>query len=84
MLLFKIYANAKPFLNRPLDLLLEKARPHDDRGTKNFHLWLQGLVHITGGGFTENIPRIMPKGLGCRIDRSSWEVPQLFQWIQEV
>ena len=45
---------------------------------------LQGLVHITGGGFTENIPRIMPKGLGCSIDKTSWEVPQLFEWLQKV
>ena len=45
---------------------------------------LQGLVHITGGGFTENIPRIMPDGLGCSIDTSAWEVPQLFQWLQKV
>jgi hypothetical protein len=44
----------------------------------------QGLVHITGGGFTDNIPRVMPKGLGCSIDKTAWEVPQLFKWMQEV
>ena len=44
----------------------------------------QGLVHMTGGGFPENIPRVVPKGLQCRIRRDSWEVPRLFQWIQEV
>jgi phosphoribosylaminoimidazole (AIR) synthetase len=45
---------------------------------------LQGLVHMTGGGFPENIPRVVPKGLQTRIDRSAWEVPDLFQWLQKV
>ncbi len=44
----------------------------------------QGLVHITGGGFPENIPRVLPAGLGVSISRSSWEVPPLFRWIQQV
>lgn len=44
---------------------------------------VKGLVHITGGGFPENIPRVIPKGLGTRIFRDSWEVPPLFQWIQD-
>ncbi len=41
-------------------------------------------MHMTGGGFPENIPRVVPKGLQCRIRRDSWEIPRLFQWIQEV
>ncbi len=45
---------------------------------------VRGLVHITGGGFPENIPRVVPKGLAARIRRSAWEVPPLFQWVQEV
>lgn len=44
---------------------------------------MQGLVHITGGGFPENIPRVIPKGLGAKIFRGSWEIPPLFNWIQE-
>lgn len=44
----------------------------------------QGLVHITGGGFPENIPRVVPKGLATQIDRSAWEIPALFQWVQKV
>ena len=44
----------------------------------------QGLVHITGGGFPENIPRVVPKGLATKINRASWEVPELFQWVQKV
>ncbi len=45
---------------------------------------LQGLVHITGGGFPENIPRVFPDGIGCKIDRNSWKVPELFRWVQQV
>ena len=44
---------------------------------------VKGLVHITGGGFVENIPRVIPKGLGTRITRGTWEIPPLFKWIQE-
>jgi len=47
------------------------------------HVTIKGLVHITGGGFTDNIPRVLPKGLGCSIDKTAWEVPQLFKWMQE-
>jgi phosphoribosylaminoimidazole (AIR) synthetase len=45
---------------------------------------IRGLVHMTGGGFPENIPRVVPKGLAARVQRSAWEVPPLFQWLQEV
>ncbi|PRW05839.1 phosphoribosylformylglycinamidine cyclo-ligase [Chlorella sorokiniana] len=44
---------------------------------------VRGLVHMTGGGFPENIPRVVPKGMAARIRRSAWEVPALFQWLQE-
>lgn len=43
---------------------------------------LKGIVHITGGGFQENIPRVLPKGLACEVDTSSWNTPDLFTWIQ--
>ncbi|KAK9845001.1 hypothetical protein WJX74_009533 [Apatococcus lobatus] len=46
-------------------------------------LGVKGLVHITGGGFPENIPRVFPNGVGCKIDRSSWQIPDLFQWVQQ-
>jgi len=41
-----------------------------------------GMVHITGGGLTENIPRILPEGLGVQIDTQAWEVPRVFNLIQ--
>ena len=44
---------------------------------------IHGLVHITGGGFDENIPRIMPQGLTAEIDLSAWDLPPLFAFLQE-
>ncbi|HVJ49462.1 phosphoribosylformylglycinamidine cyclo-ligase [Desulfitobacterium sp.] len=43
-----------------------------------------GMAHITGGGLTENIPRVLPDGLGLRISTSSWEVPALFTLLQRL
>ena len=43
-----------------------------------------GMVHITGGGFFENIPRILPAGLAAEIRLGSWEVPQIFQLMEEI
>jgi len=44
---------------------------------------LQGLVHITGSGFQGNIPRVLPKGVSVKIDRSAWKVPEIFNLIQK-
>ena len=40
---------------------------------------IKGIAHITGGGFIENIPRIIPKGMGVKIDTESYEVPAVFK-----
>lgn len=45
---------------------------------------VKGIAHITGGGFTDNIPRVFPEGLGALIYKDSWEVPKVFKWLQEV
>jgi phosphoribosylformylglycinamidine cyclo-ligase len=42
-----------------------------------------GLAHITGGGITDNLPRVFPPGVGARIDRRAWEVPALFEFLGE-
>ncbi|MEA4901914.1 phosphoribosylformylglycinamidine cyclo-ligase [Desulfitobacterium sp.] len=43
-----------------------------------------GMAHITGGGLTENIPRVLSEGLGLRINTSSWNVPALFTLLQRL
>lgn len=43
---------------------------------------IKGMAHITGGGLTDNVPRILPEGTSARIDRSAWAVPPLFTWLQ--
>jgi phosphoribosylformylglycinamidine cyclo-ligase len=43
---------------------------------------VKGLAHITGGGLTGNVPRILQDGLRARIDKSSWPRPEVFQWLQ--
>jgi phosphoribosylformylglycinamidine cyclo-ligase len=45
---------------------------------------LKGAAHITGGGMTENIPRILPKGLGVRIDPGSWPVLPIFEVLRRI
>ena len=43
---------------------------------------LHGMAHITGGGITGNVPRVLPEGLGVAVDRASWTLPPLFDLIQ--
>ncbi len=43
---------------------------------------VKGFAHITGGGLTENLPRILPKGLSAVIDLDQWELPPVFQWLR--
>lgn len=43
---------------------------------------ITGMAHITGGGFPDNIPRVLPKAVNAEIDRDAWEVPTIFKFIQ--
>ncbi|HEY5000124.1 MAG TPA: AIR synthase-related protein [Usitatibacter sp.] len=43
---------------------------------------LKGLAHITGGGLTENIPRVLPENTCARLERSRWPRPAVFDWLQ--
>ena len=54
---------------KPLDVLLDSGR-------------IKGLVHITGGGFLENIPRILPENVSVEIMRGTWNVPSVFGLMQ--
>ncbi|KAI8006828.1 hypothetical protein LOK49_LG07G02110 [Camellia lanceoleosa] len=44
---------------------------------------VKGIAHVTGGGFTDNIPRVFPKGLGALIYKDSWVILPVFKWKQE-
>ena len=44
---------------------------------------VHALSHITGGGLTENLPRVLPANTQAIIDGQSWEFPLVFQWLQE-
>lgn len=44
---------------------------------------IKGMAHITGGGFLENIPRVMPKDLAVIVDAQSYELPPIFKWLKQ-
>ncbi|KAJ2314962.1 Bifunctional purine biosynthetic protein ade1, partial [Coemansia sp. RSA 2705] len=44
---------------------------------------VKGMAHITGGGFTDNVPRVLPKRVCAEIDASAWELPAVFKWIKQ-
>ena len=44
---------------------------------------VKGMAHITGGGLTDNIPRILPAGTAALVNPGAWEVPAIFQWLQQ-
>ncbi|MBU2360138.1 MAG: phosphoribosylformylglycinamidine cyclo-ligase [Alphaproteobacteria bacterium] len=44
---------------------------------------VHALAHITGGGLTENLPRVLPDDLGCEIELSSWALPPVFGWLRD-
>ncbi|MDE5942831.1 MAG: phosphoribosylformylglycinamidine cyclo-ligase [Clostridia bacterium] len=69
---------------KPLDILLTPTKIY----VKSIlalikHVKVKGIAHITGGGFIENIPRIFPEGIGCEIDKNSYEVPAIFKALQK-
>ena len=46
-------------------------------------LTIKGMAHITGGGITENVPRVLPENVVADIASTSWELPKLFKWLQK-
>lgn len=73
-------------LGRPLgEALLEPTKlysPVISHLARSFHI--KGIAHITGGGFWDNIPRILPAGVQAAISRGSWEIPELFRLFQRL
>lgn len=64
-------------LLKPTRIYVDALLPSVRRGL------LKGMSHITGGGFRENIPRVLPKGLGCSLDLTPWTRPSIFPWLQK-
>jgi len=73
------------FLGRPLaDLLLEPTRIYVKPMLEAMQQFeVKGMAHITGGGLSENVPRILPDEVRAVIDRSAWTLPPVFQWLQQ-
>ena len=44
---------------------------------------IKGMAHITGGGLTEHVPRVLPEGMQAVLDSKNWQMPALFQWLQK-
>ena len=44
---------------------------------------VKALAHITGGGLSENLPRVLPAGIAAHVDLSAWQAPPVFRWLQE-
>jgi phosphoribosylformylglycinamidine cyclo-ligase len=43
---------------------------------------IKGMAHITGGGITDNLPRVLPHGSAAVVDAAAWEIPPIFRWLQ--
>ncbi|MDR0885169.1 MAG: phosphoribosylformylglycinamidine cyclo-ligase [Clostridiales Family XIII bacterium] len=74
-----------PELDRPVgEVLLEPTRIYTVQvQALQEKVNIKGMVHITGGGFYENIPRVMPSGLGAKIQKNSWTRPDIFGAIMK-
>ena len=90
-LIRKIIARSKPTLDAPFsgektlaELIMSPTRIYVKPLLALMKdLPVKGMAHITGGGLTENIPRVLPANLKAVIDSTRWERPILFDWLQE-
>jgi len=74
-----------PEFGRPLgEVLLAPHRPYlrEVEALWDAGVTVHAMSHLTGGAYVENIPRVLPEGVGVVIDRSAWEVPPIFRLIQ--
>jgi len=75
----------EPFEDRRLgDALLEPTRIYVKPVLATIaRVKVKGIAHITGGGLTENIPRVLREGLVARLDSSRWPMPSVFRWLMK-
>ena len=86
----KILARARPDLDAPFDgnrtladALMEPTRIYVKPVLALIAtLPVKGIAHITGGGLTENIPRVLPEAVKAVVEQSTWRRPELFRWLQ--
>ncbi len=86
----KILARARPDLDAPFDgnrtladALMEPTRIYVKPVLALIAtLPVKGIAHITGGGLTENIPRVLPEAVKAVVEQSAWHRPELFRWLQ--
>ena len=80
------YDSPAPFAARQTmaDVLLAPTRIYVKPLLKALKLGgIKGMAHITGGGLSENIPRVLPEGLGVRLDAAKWPRPGVFGWLAQ-
>ncbi len=88
-LIRRIVARAKPdlaadFHGRPFaDAMIAPTRIYVKSMLKLMEsVTVKGMAHITGGGLTGNVPRVLPDNVTAVLDKSAWTLPPLFQWLQ--
>ena len=77
------YDSQSPFSDKPLGSILLTPTRIYVKSCLAAHGsgYLRGLAHITGGGLIENIPRILPNGLGVQLEGGSWPIDDIFKWL---
>lgn len=78
------WADTAPFGDMTMgDAFLEPTRIYVKPALAAIRAGATALAHITGGGLTENLPRVLPDGMGAEIDLSSWTLPPIFAWLAQ-
>ncbi|MCP5269194.1 MAG: phosphoribosylformylglycinamidine cyclo-ligase [Zoogloeaceae bacterium] len=91
----KIIERSQPDLNAPFDSVGGHSRSLAEAIMAPTHIYVKpllalmqalpvkGMAHITGGGLTENVPRVLPPGAKAVLQKSAWQRPALFDWLQQ-